>query len=591
MSIHQLSRRGGFALIGLLAFAIVFSAYGINTIRFGGEMHRVNQQLNDYNADILPPPEYLVESYLVANLVTRSPARVEEFSKKLAELKRLWRERADHWESSDLDPSLKAGIAETVSQDGSIFWQIVETRLLPAARKGDAGEMALSLTALDEVYERHRTHIDALVGGAAERQKDLAESASHTLTAIFLGLGLTVLIVFCGITGALVVLRQRVIAPLASTADTMERMAQGDLETGRRNHHGKDEIGTMTRAIEVFRQSAIDAREADAERRRIVAVLSERLSAMAGGNLDEPISVFFAEAYKGIRMDFNQAQATLREVIHSVVNSAYEIRRSATEVNEAAADLSERTARQAATLEETAAALQRTNQGIQAGSELAQQVNAEVLLARQNATENRTLVANAAEAMAEIEASFREVASTTNLIQNIAFQTNILALNAGVEATRAGEAGKGFIVVASEVRALAQRSSEAVTAIQKLMAKSGESIANGSQQSDLARGKLSGRPARRPGAQAGFVQRKNIGPEVQAGFLLQVPIFTDDGIGEDDEQCLMTTLLFSHGKSGSPGTCHCVGFDQHCGSVPIMCDFFWLMFRNPYVVMRIHGIL
>jgi methyl-accepting chemotaxis protein len=92
------------------------------------------------------------------------------------------------------------------------------------------------------------------------------------------------------------------------------------------------------------------------------------------------------------------------------------------------------------------------------------------------------IVEMAAEAMAEIETSFAEVANITRFIQNIAFQTNILALNAGVEATRAGEAGKGFIVVANEVRALAQRSSEAVTAIQELMAKSGECIANGSHQ-------------------------------------------------------------------------------------------------------------
>lgn len=83
-------------------------------------MHRANQQLNDFNADILPPPEYLVESYLLAHRVARSPSEVEKFRGKLAELKRQWRMRADHWASSDLDPDLKEGIAETVSQDGSI---------------------------------------------------------------------------------------------------------------------------------------------------------------------------------------------------------------------------------------------------------------------------------------------------------------------------------------------------------------------------------------------------------------------------------------------------------------------------------------
>lgn len=490
MNIQRMSQRVGLALICLVAIAIVVSAYGINAIRFGGEMHRVNQQLNDFNADILPPPENLVESYLIANLVARSPKQVGDSSTKLAELKGQWRERADHWASSDLDPSLKAGMAETVAQDGTAFWQIVDDRLLPAARAGDDGAVARALASLDEVYGRHRTRIDALVSGAAGRQTVLADSASRTLTVIFLGLGLVVLILFLGIAGALSALRRKVIGPLASTADTMQRMAGGDLEAGRASTHSADEIGTMTRAIEVFRQSALDAQAADAERQRIVGVLREKLSAMAGGNLDEPIEGFFAHAYKGIRMDFNQAQAALRDVIHSVVNSTHEIHLSANEVNEAAADLSARAARQAATLEETAAALQRTNSGIQSSSELAQETNAEVVLARQNATRNRELVEAAVEAMGQIQASFAEVANITALIQNIAFQTNILALNAGVEATRAGETGKGFMVVANEVRALAQKSSEAVTSIQALMANSAERISDGSRQVTSSGGAL-----------------------------------------------------------------------------------------------------
>lgn len=402
----MMSQRAGFALLSFLGLAIVFSAYGINTIRFGGEMHRVNQQLNDFNADILPPPEYLVESYLIANLIARSPSRLDGYSRKLAELKSEWRDRAGHWAASDLEPGLKAGIARTVTEDGAAFWKIIEDRLLPSARAGDAIRTTQALSDLDQVYERHRTRIDALVSGAAEKQKALAETASLTLTAIYIGLGVVVLVVLAGIAGALTLLRRKVISPLASTADTMQRMAKGDLEAGKRLEHSADEIGMMTRAIEVFRQNAIDAQAADAERGRIVGVLSDKLSAMAGGNLDDAIDGFFAEAYKGIRMDFNQAQAALRDLIYAVVHSANAIHRSANEVNEAATNLSERTARQAATLEETAAALQRTNSGIQSSSDLAQETNAEVALARQNVTRNRELVEAAVEAMGQIQTSF-----------------------------------------------------------------------------------------------------------------------------------------------------------------------------------------
>lgn len=482
MNIQQMVRRSSLALIGLIVVSIIFSAYGICKISFGGEMHRVNQQLNDFNADILPPPEYLVEPYLVANLLARSPQQVDDHARKLNELKRQWRERAGYWAASDLDPVLKAGIGATVTQDGIVFWQIVENHLLPAVKQGKINETNQALARLDNVYDRHRRQIDELVGGAAARQKILAEDATLTLATTGAGLALCVLLIFASIAGLLILVQRKVISPLATTASTMERMAAGDIEAGRQTTHSADEIGIMTRAIEVFRQSAINAREEDAERKRIVRILSEKLSAMAHGDLEQPIESFFAEAYKGIRMDFNQAQAKLREVIHSVVQSAHAIQRSTAEVNQAALDLSQRAARQAATLEETAAALQRTNKDIQSSSALAQETHAEVARARENATQNREIVESAMGAMGEIESAFAEVASITKLIQDIAFQTNILALNAGVEATRAGEAGKGFIVVASEVRALAQRSSEAVSAIQQLIAKSGEKIAIGSNQ-------------------------------------------------------------------------------------------------------------
>ena len=482
MSIQTASRKIGLALIGLIGLAALFSTYGINTIRFGGEMHRVNQQLNDFNADILPPPEYLVEAYLVANLVARSPGQVDTYAGKLASLRGEWRKRADHWAESDLDADLKAGLAATVAQDGAAFWQVVDQRLLPAARSDNAPAMAAALVDLDSIYERHRARIDTLVADGAQLQGELADNGAGTLLAISIGLMLAALLVFGGILTALRLLRQRVIGPLTTISDTMARMAGGDLDAGQRTDHSADEIGTMTRAIEVFRQSAIDRKLADAERERVVAVLGERLKGMAQGDLNQPIAEFFAPEYKNIRMDFNGAQAALREVIHSVVHSAQAIDHSASDVNEAAGDLSERTARQAAILEETAAALQRTNQGIQVSAELAQNTNAEVARARQNVTQNRAIVATAVEAMEQIQASFAEVENITNIIQQIAFQTNILALNAGVEATRAGEAGKGFGVVAIEVRALAQRSSEAVTSIQQLMAKSREKIEHGSQQ-------------------------------------------------------------------------------------------------------------
>ncbi|MBT3197070.1 MAG: methyl-accepting chemotaxis protein, partial [Gammaproteobacteria bacterium] len=98
---------------------------------------------------------------------------------------------------------------------------------------------------------------------------------------------------------------------------------------------------------------------------------------------------------------------------------------------------------------------------------------------RDAAATGTTVVRKAAEAMGKISEASSEIAEIIGLIDSIAFQTNLLALNAAVEAARAGEHGRGFAVVANEVRALAQRSSDASKEIRQLIETSGERVNEG----------------------------------------------------------------------------------------------------------------
>lgn len=148
-------------------------------------------------------------------------------------------------------------------------------------------------------------------------------------------------------------------------------------------------------------------------------------------------------------------------------------------IEDSADTLAKRTEAQASTLEETSAAISQIANNSGNAAQNAQQANDAVSRAKSKAESSDSVVKDAVAAMAEIENSSGQIAKIVGVIEDIAFQTNLLALNAGVEAARAGDKGRGFSVVASEVRELAQRSSEAAREIGDLIEASGKQVANG----------------------------------------------------------------------------------------------------------------
>ena len=142
-------------------------------------------------------------------------------------------------------------------------------------------------------------------------------------------------------------------------------------------------------------------------------------------------------------------------------------------------DLSARTEEQVASLEEMAAAIRQLSVTVKLNAGNAQQANQLALDARSAADGSGQVAAEAVEAMGHIESSSGRIAEIVVLIEEIAFQTNLLALNAAVEAARAGDAGRGFAVVAAEVRALAQRSAQALKEIKSHIAESSNQVRKG----------------------------------------------------------------------------------------------------------------
>ena len=281
--------------------------------------------------------------------------------------------------------------------------------------------------------------VDLVHAALAEMVARAEHQTSSTLNVIVdAGMMLVALMV----TGAgLTIVRRRVSTPIRALTEAMRRLADHDLTVTLDGTARKDEIGDMSRAVEVFKENMIKADRLVAEQ-----LTEQGRKERRQAEVEQFISAFDASVTESLHT-LSSASTELQATAQTMSSTAEQTSQKSVAVASASDEASTNVQRVAAATEELTASI----------SEISRQV-AESTKVTNNAVTQAERTNVEVQALAD---AAQRIGDVVLLISGIASQTNLLALNATIEAARAGEAGKGFAVVAAEVKNLAAQTARA----------------------------------------------------------------------------------------------------------------------------------
>ena len=426
-------------LIGLFTIGFViyatWSFKTLNDLKVNGPTYQRIVQGKDLIADILPPPEYIIESYLVSLQLAAATGQTEQEAliARLKGLKAEYDTRHAFWLKEALDSNLSNTFLKDAHNPAAVFYQIAFDDFVPAVQKSDKDAVASAMARMKQAYETHRAAIDQVVQLATKRNetdeasaKQEIESSTIALLVIFtLSLGL-------GIVVAVVITRSL----LKSLGGEPEYAAQISHQIA---------AGDLTAKIIIK----------DNDQESLLYAMKAMQDMLAG------------------------TVSKLRSAVDTVNSGTQQIAAGNL-------DLAARTEKEAGALAVTASSMEELTSTVRQNADNASQASQLAESASEVAVKGGAMVSQVVETMGSINNSSKKIVDIIAVIDGIAFQTNILALNAAVEAARAGEQGRGFAVVAAEVRTLAQRSAAAAKEIKELIGASVEKVDAGAKLVDEA---------------------------------------------------------------------------------------------------------
>jgi methyl-accepting chemotaxis protein len=423
----------GSAILGFVCYAI-FSFSVMQKIAVNGPLYNEIVTNKDLVADILPPPEYIIETYLVTKQIQteKDDSRKQDLISRLSSLEKDYQDRHAYW-ISNLPKGSMHDVFLTDSYNPALkFFSAVHGEFLPAIKKKDANAIETATKALDRLYDQHRAQIDKVVLEATRESQVIEKKTAALQTNVNRWMIAFTLFIVAVISFLSYSIGSAILKPMNLMVAFFKDLSEGDGDLRKRIEiNTKDEVGELASWFNTFMSKLQD--------------LIKEIIGNAGS--------------------LGEASTSLSAIAGQMATSTEEMTNRSNTVATASEEMS-------TNMNSVAAASEQASTNVNMVATAAEEMSVTVKEIARNSEKGRTITAsavsqagNTSNKVNELGSAAKEISKVTEAITEISEQTNLLALNATIEAARAGDAGKGFAVVANEIKELARQTAQATKEI------------------------------------------------------------------------------------------------------------------------------